>query len=63
MAAMVLKEFHLNVMQVTVFDYKCRDSPGGLILKDIGLPHSKGIAVIGFPKSNFSFTNVHFHNM
>ena len=57
-----LNNIHVR-LQVTVFDYKCRDSPGGLILKDTTLPHSKGVAVVGFPKSNFSFTNVHFHNM
>ena len=57
-----LNNIHVR-LQVTVFDYKCRDSPGGLILKDTTSPHSKGVAVVGFPKSNFSFTNVHFHNM
>lgn len=56
------RELH-HVWQVTVFDYNCRDSPGGIILKDTTLPHSAGVAVVGFPKSNFSFTKVHFHNM
>jgi polygalacturonase len=52
-----------GVHNVTVVDYACRDSPGGIILKDTTLPHSAGVAEIGFPKSNFSFAGVHLHNM
>eukprot|EP01048_Picozoa_sp_COSAG05_P021620 COSAG05_NODE_4040_length_1705_cov_2.552927_1_plen_476_part_00 len=52
-----------GVHNVTVRDYTCRDSPGGIILKDTTLPHSAGVKVIGFPKSNFSFSDIKLHNI
>jgi len=55
-----------GVHNVTVIDYTCRDSPGGIILKDTTLPHSAGVAAgggLGFPKSNFSFSDITLHNI
>jgi hypothetical protein len=51
-----------GVHNITVRDYFCRDSPGGIILKDTTLPHSAGVT-FGFPKSNFTFSDIRFHNM
>merc|ERR1711920_134609 len=42
-----------------VEDYSCRDTPGGIILKDSTAPFGFG----GFPKSNFSVKSVKLHNI
>ena len=48
-----------GVHNVSVSDFSCRDSGGGIILKDTTLPFRFG----GFPKSNMTFSKVRLHNI
>lgn len=51
-----------GVHNVSVRNFTCRDSPGGIILKDTCPPAFGGCGK-GLPKSNFSFDDVKLHNI
>ena len=50
-----------GVHNISVYSFSCRDSPGGIALKDTTLPQPGVFR--GFPKSNFTFVGVQLHNI